>query len=88
MPYEEICKKCKGLGKCEESIKKPTYDFIDDDALERVKNNKTVEEYDKFLLRLESEKKQRQRRKDIKMGKITFKQLEQNRKLRTPNKFP
>ncbi len=56
MPFEAICKNCKGVGKCEW---KPQFDFIDEDALLQVKKTKTKEGYETFIKLLEGEKEQR-----------------------------
>ncbi len=59
MPFEDLCKVCKGMGKMETPIKKARFDFIDESALDIVKGTKTADEYDRFLTRLDEEKRQR-----------------------------
>lgn len=59
-PIEENCPDCRGLGKVEtRPSANPHFDFMDDSVIDRVKAEKSLEEYDKFLMRLESEKQQR-----------------------------
>ena len=68
-PIEQMCTECHGVGETEvdqreESKSRDRFPFIATGALDHVKATKTIEEYDRFILRLEDEQTQRREKEE------------------------
>lgn len=68
-PVEEMCTECRGMGETEidqreEAKGKDRFPFIAAGALDHVEATKTIEEYDRFIVRLEEEQGQRREKEE------------------------